>query len=134
MEFTTQTVLLLILIGLLAGLLSGFVGVGGGMIIVPALVYVLGFSQMQAQGTSLSVLLLPVGILAVWNYHKSGNIDISVALVIAAAFVVGGFFGSKYALKLPEHKVKFFFGLFMLYVAFRMLYTSGIRWFGSGAE
>jgi len=134
MEFTTQTVLLLILVGLLAGLLSGFVGVGGGMVIVPALVYMLGFSQLQAQGTSLAVLLLPVGILAVWNYHKSGNIDISVALVIAATFVLGGYFGSKFALKLPEHKVKFIFGLFMLYVAIRMLYSSGIRWFDSGAQ
>jgi uncharacterized protein len=129
MELTVQTVLLLMLMGLMAGLLSGFVGVGGGLIIVPALVYLLGFSQIQAQGTSLAVLLLPVGILAVWNYHKAGQINAPAALIIALAFVIGGYFGSKYALKLPEYKIKFVFGLFMLYVAARLIITSGTRWF-----
>jgi len=133
MEFTIQTIVLLALVGLVAGLMSGFVGIGGGVVIVPGLVYILGFSQMQAQGTSLGVLLLPVGILAVWNYHKADNIHISAALIIAVAFVVGGYFGSKYALRLPEHKVKFIFGLFMLYVAARLLLGSGMKWFGSSS-
>lgn len=133
MEFSIQTVTMLVLVGLLAGIISGFVGVGGGVVIVPALIYLLGFSQLQAQGTSLGVLLLPVGILAVWNYHKAGNIHVSAALIIAAAFVIGGYFGSKYALKLPEHKVKFIFGLFMLYISVRMLIGSGIKWFGPSA-
>jgi uncharacterized protein len=132
MEFGIQTLLLLALIGLAAGVMSGFVGIGGGLIIVPGLIYVLGFTQLQAQGTSLAVLLLPVGILAVWNYHRAGNIHAAAALTIAAFFVVGGYFGSKYALRLPEYKVKFVFGLFMLYVAVRMLYFSGVRWFGTG--
>ncbi len=131
MELSTQIILILIIIGVAAGMLSGFVGVGGGLIIVPALVYILGFSQLEAQGTSLAVLLLPVGILAVWQYHKAGNINIPAALVIASAFVIGGYVGSKYAHKLPEHKVKFIFGLFMLYVALRMIYFSGIKWFHS---
>ncbi|MCB0789462.1 MAG: sulfite exporter TauE/SafE family protein, partial [Flavobacteriales bacterium] len=86
------TLLLLVIIGLLAGVLSGFVGVGGGLIIVPALVYIMGLSQHEAQGTSLGVLLLPVGILAVMNYYRSGQLDIRYALIIAAAFVAGGYF------------------------------------------
>lgn len=130
MELSISQVLILLLIGLAAGMLSGFVGVGGGLIIVPALVYFLHFNQYQAQGTSLAVLLLPVGILAVMNYYKQGHININYALIIGAAFVVGGYFGSKYAMKLPEFKVKFFFALFMLYAAVRMLYTSGSQWFG----
>ncbi len=134
MDLTIQTILVLILVGVCAGMLSGFVGVGGGMVIVPALVYLLGFSQLQAQGTSLAVLLLPVGFLAVWNYHRGGHISVPAALVIASSFVLGGYLGSKYALKIPEHKVKFIFGLFMLYVAARMLYSSGMRWFGPGSH
>lgn len=116
-------------IGVLAGILSGFVGVGGGLIIVPALVYFLGFNQLMAQGTSLAVLLLPVGILAVINYYKAGNVNMNYALIIAAAFVLGGFIGSKLALKLPEHVVKFAFGLIMLYAAARILWNSGAKIF-----
>lgn len=130
MEFTIGTVLLLIAIGVLAGIISGFVGVGGGIIIVPTLVYFLGFTQLQAQGTSLAVLLLPVGILAVYNYHKSGNVNIQYALVIATTFIVGGYIGSKLAHKLPEDTVKFVFGVFMLYAAIRIIWSSGSRIFG----
>lgn len=129
MDMTLQQLLVLVLIGLCAGMLSGFVGVGGGLIIVPALIAFLHFNQMEAQGTSLTVLLLPVGILAVMNYYKQGHINIPYALIIGGGFVVGSYFGSKYALKLPEHKVKFVFGLFMLYVAVKMIWTSGSKWF-----
>src|ERR1043165_6025265 len=90
-----QVVLILITIGLLAGMLSGLIGVGGGIIIVPALVYFLGFSQKEAQGTSLGLLLLPIGILAVMNYYNSKLIDVKVVAIMAIAFVVGGFLGSK---------------------------------------
>lgn len=128
MDITLGHLLILIIVGILAGTLSGFVGVGGGLIIVPALVYLLQFTQLQAQGTSLAVLLLPVGFLAVYNYHKAGNINMTYALIIGAFFIIGSYFGSKYALKLPEFKVKFVFGLFMLYVAIRMLWTSGTKW------
>ena len=130
MELTLNTILLLIVIGILAGILSGFVGVGGGLIIVPALVYLMGFTQLQSQGTSLAVLLLPVGILAVWNYHKAGNVNINYALIIGAAFIVGGYFGSKLAHRIPEDMVKFIFGLLMLYAAIRITYSSGGKIFG----
>lgn len=129
MELTIAQLLLLLLIGLLAGALSGFVGVGGGVIIVPAMVYLLGMTQMQGQGISLAVLMLPVGVLGVMNYYKAGHVNFNFAFVIAAGFVVGSYFGSKYALKLPEHKVKFIFGLFLLYIAGQMLWKSGSKIF-----
>lgn len=118
---TTQTILILVLIGVLAGVLSGFVGVGGGIIIVPALVYALGMSQFEAQGTSLFVLLLPVGILAVLNYSKQGEINWKFGLIIAVTFVIGGFIGSKIALKISPALVKFIFGIIMAVVSIKLI-------------
>ncbi|MBK5271358.1 MAG: sulfite exporter TauE/SafE family protein [Bacteroidia bacterium] len=116
-----QTIILLIVIGLSAGILSGLVGVGGGIIIVPALVFFLGFSQLQAQGTSLGLLLLPVGIFAVMNYYKGGHIDLRVVGIMCFAFVAGGWIGSKLALRLDIDVVKKIFGILLLYTAFKML-------------
>lgn len=115
------TLIMLVLIGLAAGILSGFVGVGGGLIIVPALVYLMGLSQHEAQGTSLGVLLLPVGILAVMNYYRAGHLDIRYALIIAVAFVLGGYFGSKWSLVLPEVVVRRVFGAIMLLGALKLI-------------
>ncbi|MFL5773042.1 MAG: sulfite exporter TauE/SafE family protein [Flavisolibacter sp.] len=118
---TGQIIIILIIIGLAAGMLSGLVGVGGGIIVVPALVYFLGFSQHQAQGTSLGLLLLPVGILAVINYYNRGYIDIRVIGIMAIAFVLGGWFGSKMAVSIPEITVKRIFAVLLFYTAFKML-------------
>jgi len=118
---TTQTILILVVIGLLAGILSGFVGVGGGIIIVPALVFVLGLSQHQAQGTSLFVLSFPVVILATLNYWKTGNVNWKFGLIIALTFIVGGYIGSKLSLKMSPGLVKFLFGIIMAYVSFRLI-------------
>ena len=118
---TAQEIIILVTIGMLAGILSGFVGIGGGVVIVPALVYMLGFSQHQAQGTSLFVLAMPVVILAVMNYAKTGNVNWKFGLVIAATFVIGGYIGSKLSLKMPESWVKIIFGLLIAYVSFRLL-------------
>jgi len=118
---TVQIVVILIIIGLCAGMLSGMVGVGGGIIVVPALVYFLGFSQHEAQGTSLGLLLLPVGILAVLNYYNRGYIDIKVVAIMCLAFVIGGWLGSKLSLALPEQIVKKVFGVILIYTAFKML-------------
>lgn len=118
---TVQTLIILVLIGILAGVLSGFIGVGGGVVIVPALVYFLGLTQHQAQGTSLFILLLPVGILAVINYSKTQNINWSYGTVVAVAFVIGGYFGSKLSLKLSPSIVKLVFGVLMAYVSIRMI-------------
>jgi uncharacterized membrane protein YfcA len=117
-----QMWIILILIGVASGMLSGFVGVGGGLIIVPALVLFLEFSQKMAQGTSLAILLLPVGILAVMEYYKHGYIDVRIALIISLGFVVGGFFGSRIALVLPQDTIKKIFAVFMLIVAIKMLF------------
>jgi len=118
---TTELVLILLLIGLAAGILSGLVGVGGGLIVVPALIFFLGYSQHQAQGTSLGLLLLPVGILAVINYYNKGQIDVKVVGVMSIAFVLGGWLGSRLALRLPEDTVKKIFAVFLFYSAFKLL-------------
>jgi len=123
---TLQTIFLLVLIGLFAGMMSGFIGIGGGVVMVPALVYILGLSQHEAQGTSLILMLPPIGILAVMNYYKAGQINIWFGVVIALAFVIGGYFGSKIALKMSPGKVKLIFGVLMLYISFKMIY-SGIK-------
>lgn len=118
----TQTILLLLVVGLCAGILSGLVGVGGGIIIVPALVFFLGFTQQQAQGTSLGLLLLPVGFLAVWNYYKQGQIDIKVVLIMAAAFTLGGWLGSKIALSISQAALKKVFASVLIAVGVKMLF------------
>jgi len=118
---TTELVMILLLIGLFAGILSGLVGVGGGLIIVPALIFFLGYSQHQAQGTSLGLLLLPVGILAVLNYYNKGYIDIKVVAIMSLAFIFGGWLGSKLALRLPADAVKKIFAVFLFYSAFKLL-------------
>jgi hypothetical protein len=123
-----STLIILIIIGLVAGALSGFVGVGGGIIIVPALVYLLGLSQFEAQGTSLLLMLPPIGILAAMNYYQSGAVNWKYASVIALTFVVGGYFGSKITLKLDETLVKLIFGVLMLLVAIKMI-ISGFAFF-----
>ena len=116
-----QTILLLTIIGLVAGVLSGMVGIGGGVIIVPALVFILGLTQHQAQGTSLFVLSMPVLVLAVFNYWRTGNVNWRFGLIIASTFVIGAFLGSKLTLRLPEAWVKLIFGLLMAYVSFQLI-------------
>jgi uncharacterized membrane protein YfcA len=116
------SVLILLLIGLASGVLSGMVGIGGGLIIVPALVIFLGYSQLNAQGTSLAVLLLPAGFLAVLNYYKGGYVNIPSTLIIAATFVVGGFIGSKISISIDQQVLKKVFAAFLLLVSFKMFF------------
>ena len=119
---TLTTIIILILIGLAAGFLSGLVGIGGGVIIVPALVILLGFSQKLAQGTSLGILLLPVGILAVVQYYKQGYLNVNYVAIVAVAFVLCGFLGSKLALSLSDEKMKKIFAIVMMLIAIKMLF------------
>jgi uncharacterized membrane protein YfcA len=116
------TILLLVIVGLAAGFLSGLIGIGGGVIIVPALVLFLGFSQKAAQGTSLGILLLPVGILAAIQYYKQGYINVNYVLVVAVAFIAGGFLGSKVALSMDDAKVKKLFAIILMLIAIKMLF------------
>lgn len=117
-----QTILIVILIGIASGMLGGMVGVGGGIIIVPSLVYFLGFSQHSAQGTSLGLILLPVGILGVLQYYKHGDVDFRVVGILAVGFLIGSYFGSKISLSLPQETVKKIFAVFMIIMAIKMLF------------
>jgi uncharacterized membrane protein YfcA len=116
-----HTVVLLLIVGLSAGILSGFVGIGGGIVMVPGLIFLLGYGQQQAQGTSLAVLMLPVVALAVRNYYRAGAIDPKVVLIIAVAFVLGGYFGSKWSLALPQEVVKRVFGALMILIGAKLI-------------
>lgn len=116
-----QIILLLVLMGILAGILSGLVGVGGGVIMVPLLVLLLGFSQHQAQGTSLAVLVVPVTAVAVYSYYKEGYIDWRYAAIIAVFFMIGGYFGSRIAIGLDQRMLKKIFGVILLLIAGKML-------------
>jgi uncharacterized membrane protein YfcA len=123
---TTQLVLIIISVGLMAGILSGLVGIGGGIILVPALVYVLSYTQHQAQGTSLGVLTLPVVLVAFLKYYtdckKMGTpIDFKIIALLAAGFVVGGFLGSTLALKIDKDMLKKIFAVILFYTAIKML-------------
>jgi len=123
---TVQLIITALLIGLAAGMLSGLVGVGGGIIMVPALVFFLHYTQHQAQGTSLAVLTLPVVILAsLYYYHqcqKAGTpIDLKIVGLLGAGFIVGAFFGSKWALAIDQEMLKKIFAVILFYTAFKML-------------
>lgn len=119
---TVQILLILLVVGLAAGFLSGMVGIGGGIIIVPVLVYFLGFTQHQAQGTVLFMFLLPIGILGVMNYHKQGYVDYKTALIICTTFVFGSYFGSKLSISLDQKMVKQIFGAIIILLGAKMLF------------
>ncbi len=117
------TLLILVIIGLMAGVFGGMFGVGGAIVMIPALVYFLGVDQHTAQGTSLAVMLPPIGLFAAYNYYKVGQVNIWYAVIIAVTFMIGGYFGSKIALNLPENLMKKIFGIFLLLVALRLIFS-----------
>ena len=119
---TLYEIVLLVIVGLLAGFVGGSMGVGGGIIIVPAMVYIMHMTQHQAQGTSLAVLLFPVGILAVINYAKEGYVNFRFAVILILAFVIGSYFGSIFSVNMPDKILKKIFGLLMLFVGLRMVF------------
>lgn len=131
-----STILILISIGICAGMMSGFIGVGGGIVIVPALVFFLGLSQHEAQGLSITTMLPPIGILAFYSYWQHGAVtktSIGYGAIIAIAFVIGGFIGSKVALKMSPNLIKLIFGVFMLFISFKMI-VSGMTYFGENDD
>lgn len=121
MKMTISLIFTLIAIGLLAGFLSGLIGVGGGIIMVPLFLLFLGLTQHQAQGLSLAVLLPPVTFMAVYNYHQAGAIDWRYALIVSAVFIVGGFIGSKVALSIDQQTLKKIFGGILLLIAAKLI-------------
>jgi uncharacterized membrane protein YfcA len=114
-------VVLYIILGLAAGVLSGLVGIGGGILIIPALVYFFDFTQHQAQGTTLALMVPPIGLLAAWTYYAQGHVDLKVAGLICLGFFVGGFFGGKLAVAIPNALLQKIFGGFLLLISLRML-------------
>jgi uncharacterized protein len=116
---------LYILLGLLVGALSGIVGIGGGIMIIPALVYFFHMSQHKAQGTSLAALLAPIGALAFWEYYKAGNVDLKAGLLIALGFLVGGYFGGVWAQHLPEVVLRRVFGTLLAIIGIQLLLSRG---------
>ena len=123
MKMSTSVLLLLIVIGIITGFMAGMLGIGGAIIMIPALVFLLGLTQQAAQGTSLAVMLPPIGILAAYNYYKAGQVNIKFALILAATFIVGSYFGSKLAVNIPQPVLKKIFGVLLLLVAAKMLFS-----------
>ena len=113
--------LTLLFIGVFAGITSGFLGIGGGVILVPALVFAMGFSQHLAQGTSLATLVLPIGMFAAWSYYRNGQVDLWAALLLGAGFAVGGYLGSCFALDLPDKILKRTFAVLLIGLAAKMM-------------
>jgi uncharacterized membrane protein YfcA len=113
---------ILLAIGLLAGFLSGLIGIGGGLVIIPVLVYFFSMSQKTAQGTTLFMFLLPIGILGVYNYHKAGHVDFKTAAIMAVTFLVGSYFGSKMAISFDTRLVKQIFAVTIILIGIRMLW------------
>ncbi len=120
---SASILIILILIGLVAGVFSGLIGIGGAIIIIPALVFILGMDQYTAQGTSLAVMLPPIGLLAALSYYKEGALNLKYALIIAGAFLVGGLIGSKFALSIPEALLRKIFAVILLAIALKMFFS-----------
>jgi uncharacterized membrane protein YfcA len=117
------TFLILILIGLAAGFLGGMVGLGGGIILIPALMLFLSMDQRMAQGTTIAIMLPPIGFFAAFNYYRAGYVNIKYALVIAIVFMLGGYLGSKLALNLPVPLLKKIFAVLLVIIAAKMIFT-----------
>ncbi|WP_452223399.1 sulfite exporter TauE/SafE family protein [Lacinutrix chionoecetis] len=124
-KMDVQILLILIIVGLLAGVFSGMFGVGGGVIMVPLMVFALGYNQHQAQGMSLAILAVPVTFLAAYTYHTTGDnpINFKYALIIAACFVLGGYFGTKIAISINESVLKKIFSVLLVAVAVKMFFS-----------
>lgn len=115
--------ILFIIVGTAAGILSGLFGIGGGIIIVPALMYLCGFSQLKAQGTSLAILLPPVGILAFLNYYKRGEVNLKAGILICIFLVIGAFLGAKLSAVIPANIMKKLFGILMLLISAKLIFS-----------
>lgn len=115
--------LILIVIGIVSGMLAGVFGIGGAIIVIPALVFILGLSQHEAQGTSLAFLLPPVGILATWNYWKGGYVNWKFALVLSVAFVVGAYLGSHFSVQISGRVLRKLFGVLMIVMAIKLIFS-----------
>jgi uncharacterized membrane protein YfcA len=115
-------VIVFIILGLIAGVFSGLVGIGGATIIIPALVLLYGLSQHAAQGTTLAAMVPPIGLLAAWTYYKAGYVDLKIAGLICIGFFIGGLFGAELANQISGQILRKIFGVFLLIVSLRMIF------------
>jgi len=115
-------ILLCLLLGLTAGILSGLIGIGGGVIIVPALVLLFGLSQHSAQGTTLALMVPPIGLLAAWTYYKNGFVDLKIAGLVCLGFFIGGLLGAKIAAPVSDTLLAKIFGVALLLVGIKMIF------------
>jgi len=120
---STLTFFGLLLLGIIAGYFSGLIGIGGGVIIVPALVLLFGFSQYAAQGTTLALLIPPIGILAVWKYYQKGFVDIKTAAIICAGFIIGSYLGSATAVNISQDTLKKIFAIVLILLGVKMFFV-----------
>jgi uncharacterized protein len=121
-EKNMTDILLYVLLGVAAGVLSGLVGIGGGIIIVPALVFIFGLSQHQAQGTTLALLVPPIGLLAAWTYYQQGFVNLKIAGFVCLGFIVGGLIGAKFATGLSNEVLQKIFGVVLLLIGLKMIW------------
>jgi uncharacterized protein len=115
-----QNMVIIALIGIAAGILGGMLGLGGAIIIIPALIMFLGYSQQLAQGTALIMMVLPVGALAAFQYYQKGFVDVKAALILASFFFIGGYFGAKLATQIPQDILKKVFAVMLIGIALKM--------------
>jgi len=118
-----KILILLTIIGLVVGFFGGMFGIGGGIILIPALVYIVGMEQHSAQGTSVAIMLPPIGIVAAWTYYKAGHINIKYSIIIAIMFIVGSYFGSKVAVNIPDQLSRRIFAVIMFLISIKMFFT-----------
>lgn len=120
---STFHLIILVIVGIMSGMLAGVFGVGGAIIVIPALVFILGLSQHEAQGTSLAFMLPPVGILATWNYWKAGHVNWKIALILSLTFVVGAYLGSHLSINISDKTLRRLFGGLMIVIAIKMIFS-----------
>ena len=117
-----MNILLFLLLGLAAGIFSGLIGIGGAIIIIPSLVLLFGLSQHTAQGTTLALMVPPIGLLAAWVYYRQGFVDLKIAGLICLGFFVGGLLGAKFATVIPAQLLKKVFGVVLLLASLKMMF------------
>jgi len=116
-----MNIFLYVLLGLVTGVFSGLIGIGGAIIIIPSLVLLFGLSQHTAQGTTLALMVPPIGLLAAWTYYKAGFVDLKIAALICAGFFFGGLIGARFATEISEQHLRKIFGIVLLLTSIRMI-------------
>lgn len=114
----------LLVTGLLAGTMSGLLGIGGATLVIPILIFIYGLNQHLAQGTTLAMMVPPIGLLAAWHYWKNGNVNIGWAALLCVGFFIGGLFGAIFAQQIPDIQLRRLFGTFLLVIALRLIFWS----------